>query len=97
MQASPITSIQKEGISVDEYLERIHLRFALIESDDQLQRFTDNYLVRLIEIAGSEPRTLEKVREILSQYNRRVKSNAAISYPVSGLLALIKEKGAIAS
>ncbi|KAL6727945.1 hypothetical protein Aduo_009775 [Ancylostoma duodenale] len=97
MQASPNTSIQKEGISVDEYLERIHLRFALIESDDQLQRFTDNYLVRLIEIAGSEPRTLEKVREILSQYNRRVKSNAAISYPVSGLLALIKEKGAIAS
>ncbi|EYC10218.1 hypothetical protein Y032_0057g2826 [Ancylostoma ceylanicum] len=97
MQASPNTSIQNEGISVDEYLERIHLRFALIESDDQLQRFTDNYLVRLIEIAGSEPRTLEKVREILSQYNRRVKSNAAISYPVSGLLALIKEKGAIAS
>ncbi|VDM66954.1 unnamed protein product [Strongylus vulgaris] len=78
-------------------VERTHLRFALIESDSQLQKFTEKYLIRLIEIAGSEPGTVGKIREILSQYNRRVKSNASITYPVKELLALVKEKGPIAS
>ncbi|ETN80439.1 hypothetical protein NECAME_09169 [Necator americanus] len=37
------------------------------------------------------------VREILSQYNRRVRSNAAISYPIKDLLTFIKQEGAVAS
>lgn len=47
-------------------VERIYLRFAMIESDEQLQKFTDAYLIRLIETAGAEPKAVTKVYVPLS-------------------------------
>ncbi|KAK5969483.1 hypothetical protein GCK32_003532, partial [Trichostrongylus colubriformis] len=91
------TSSQNETVSVDEYLERIYLRFAMIESDAQLQKFTDTYLVRLIETASTEPKTLAKIKEILNHYNRRAKAVASLKYPVEALLTLVKDKGVVAA
>nr|CDJ87643.1 HEAT domain containing protein [Haemonchus contortus] len=97
METIPTTSSQKEAVAVDEYLERIYLRFAMIESDEQLQKFTDTYLVRLIETASSEPKALIKISEILTHYNRRAKAVASIKYPVDALLTLVRDKSVVAA
>ncbi|KAK6060272.1 protein, SNF2 family [Cooperia oncophora] len=97
MESVSATPSQNVAVSVDEYLERIYLRFAMTESDEQLQKFTDAYLVRLIETANTEPNALTKIREILSHYNRRAKAVTSIRYPVEALLGLVKEKGLVAT
>ncbi|VDP46380.1 unnamed protein product [Heligmosomoides polygyrus] len=95
MEGAVSSSSQHESVSTDEYLERIYLRFAMIESDEQLQKFTDAYLIRLIETAGAEPKAVTKVGEILSHYNRRAKSNPAVKYPVETLLSMLNGKSAV--
>ncbi|KAJ1374141.1 hypothetical protein KIN20_038465 [Parelaphostrongylus tenuis] len=98
MEEVPSTSSQaSDEISVNEFLERIYLRFAMAESDEQLQKFTDNNLIRLIETADSNPKAVEKVREILSHYNRRVKGNTGITFPVKELISTVRNRGPIAA
>ncbi|KJH44556.1 hypothetical protein DICVIV_09421 [Dictyocaulus viviparus] len=88
MEALSSSSPQNADISVSDSLERIYLRLAMIDSDEQLQKFTDIYLIRLIETANSNGKVFEKIKEILSHYNRRVKTNASIAFPVNDLLSM---------
>uniref|UniRef100_A0A0K0DQ47 Adaptin_N domain-containing protein n=1 Tax=Angiostrongylus cantonensis TaxID=6313 RepID=A0A0K0DQ47_ANGCA len=69
----------------------------MIDSNEQLQKFTDNNLLRLIEAADSTPKAVEKVREILSHYNRRVKGNSVITFPIRDLISMVKNKGSVAA
>lgn len=85
------------AISLEEFLERIYLRFAMIESDEQLQNFTDNNLIRLIETTSSNPEAIEKIREILCHYNRRIKTSTVITFPVKDLISIVKSKGSFAA
>ncbi|WKX98489.1 hypothetical protein Q1695_013850 [Nippostrongylus brasiliensis] len=95
MEHSPQSSSQTEGASVDENLERIYLRFAMVETDEQMQKFTNTYLVRLIEMAGLNASAVTKIREILSHYNRRAKAVATLKYPVETLTALLKHRSPV--
>uniref|UniRef100_A0A1I7XTZ2 Cyclin N-terminal domain-containing protein n=1 Tax=Heterorhabditis bacteriophora TaxID=37862 RepID=A0A1I7XTZ2_HETBA len=88
------------SISPSELLERVHLRLAMAESDQQLQRFTDNHLIEIISVAGKDMQYIDKVcevREILSHYNRRVKTNEAIGFPALRLLEVVQNQGPVAS
>ncbi|VDM56681.1 unnamed protein product, partial [Angiostrongylus costaricensis] len=69
----------------------------MIDSNEQLQKFTDNNLLRLIETADSTPKAVEKVREILSHYNRQVKGNSVITFPIRDLISMVKNKGSVAA
>uniref|UniRef100_A0A2A6BIK7 Succinate--CoA ligase [ADP/GDP-forming] subunit alpha, mitochondrial n=1 Tax=Pristionchus pacificus TaxID=54126 RepID=A0A2A6BIK7_PRIPA len=83
----------KEEISIENEgeVEVIFLRLTFVSTDSGLQLFTNKYLVPILEKASPDLPFLAKINELLTHYNKRVRGNAAIQFPVDGLVRLIED------
>ncbi|PAV79797.1 hypothetical protein WR25_11069 [Diploscapter pachys] len=77
--------------------DRVYLRLAMCSSDDQLQKFTNANLVSIITFVMNNTQYTNDVGELLSHYNRRVRSNENIRFPVHKLIKIVASRNAIAS
>ncbi|XP_068677297.1 proteasome adapter and scaffold protein ECM29-like isoform X3 [Montipora foliosa] len=70
-----------------ELLERVFLRVASAETDDQLEKTVETFLSPLLlKVASPHPEVKNKVVTLLTHLNKRLKSRPRIQLPVNSLL-----------
>ncbi|VDK19502.1 unnamed protein product [Anisakis simplex] len=71
-------------------VERLFLRLASINDDSKLEQFACSSLMQIIETMSSGSETLRsKGIELLSHFNRRIKSNSTIALPFDQLVTYL--------
>ncbi|CAD6185669.1 unnamed protein product [Caenorhabditis auriculariae] len=78
-------------------VERAFLRLVMADDDEKLQRFTDGYLPDLLLLAGRQATLVSQITELLTHYNKRVKTNVAIAFPVEVLIGLLLSSNSVTS
>ncbi|XP_058950151.2 proteasome adapter and scaffold protein ECM29 isoform X1 [Pocillopora verrucosa] len=76
-----------------ELLERVFLRVASAESDDQLEKTVKTFLCPLLlKVSSPHQEVKNKVMTILTHLNKRLKSRPQIQLPVDSLLSQYQDK-----
>ncbi|KAF9128817.1 hypothetical protein BGW39_004708 [Mortierella sp. 14UC] len=79
-----------------ELLDNVELRFALAESDTQLEKTLNTFLCPiLLKLASPVENVRAKVVSILTHINKRVRSKPAIRLPVTPLLQQFSTNGSV--
>jgi len=79
-----------------ELLERVFLRLGAAESDDQLEKVLGRFLVPVILKITSEHKTVQnKVLELLTHVNKRLKSRPLVQLPLDVLLTHFRDPAAL--
>ncbi|KAF9912670.1 hypothetical protein EC991_009406 [Linnemannia zychae] len=79
-----------------ELLDNVELRFALAESDAQLEKTLNTFLCPvLLKLASPAENVRAKVVSILTHINKRVRPKPAISLPVTPLLQQFSTNGSV--
>eukprot|EP00112_Aurelia_sp_Birch-Aquarium-sp1_P025455 Seg846.4 transcript_id=Seg846.4/GoldUCD/mRNA.D3Y31 product="Proteasome adapter and scaffold protein ECM29" protein_id=Seg846.4/GoldUCD/D3Y31 len=70
-----------------ELLERVFLKFVVAETDEQLEKALSTFLTpALLKVGSSNERVKNKVIELLTHINKRLKSRSKIKLPIESLL-----------
>ncbi|KAF9155982.1 hypothetical protein BG015_007778 [Linnemannia schmuckeri] len=79
-----------------ELLDNVELRFALAESDTQLEKTLNTFLCPvLLKLASPAENVRAKVVSILTHINKRVRPKPAIKLPVTSLLQQFSTNGSV--
>ncbi|KAL5274962.1 KIAA0368 family protein [Megaselia abdita] len=83
-----MSEISEQNVSELELLEKVLLKFGLADSDEKLEKIVNNFLTPVLLKIDSNESVKNKVIDVLTHINKRLKSRPEIQLPMGDLIEL---------